>query len=431
MKRHLVQSAVQILLFVILSSQASFVQWVKTGANSDFPANTMITTILPISDGTGGAKLLAGTSGGVYLSSNSYSSWIAVDSGLPNNGNLGVSAFAIDSTGPNGPIIFAAVRGNIYSSTISLQGWSLVDSGPSYFGCLAVIPGTSGGTYIFAGSAGKIFRSIDHGATWSESDSGTYVCGDIVNVVKGNYLFACTSHRVWMSTNDGASWSLAGFSTGPCDGIDDFIDAFSAVSNRTGGTDLFVGWELGGGVFLSPNYGTTWTSEDSGLGVGNAVVTSFVLSGSTLFAGTARGVFFTTNFGTNWIPADTTGFPNSVAGSYVTCLALTANDLFAGTSQAGLWRLPLSDVSVKKEPGSPSDQKRLDISIRQFSSYISLSLPVKTGSIGIYDIHGRMVERVQVENNTAVWRGSHASGRYFAQVLVGGERIVKSFNIMR
>ena len=419
-----------IFLLLTLLLKPSYAKWVQTGGNSDFPTNTMITSLLPIPEGAGGTKLLAGTSGGIYLSSNNYSSWTAVDSGLPNNAFLGVSALAIDSTNPSGPVIFAAVRGDIFLTRNTSIGWTPVDSGPTNIGCLTAIPGATGVTYIFAGSGGKIFRSIDHGATWSESDSGIYKCGDIVNIVKSNNcLFAATTQRIWMSVNNGESWSLAdsgNFFKGPCDGIDGLIIALSTVSNGTNGTDLFAGTSTGGGVFLSTNNGAAWTRADSGLkNVGNSV---FALSGSTLFVGTFRGVFFTTNYGTNWILADTTGLPIGTTGSDVTCLASTKDNIFAGTSGKGVWRLPLSDVSLKKEPGSSSsDQKRMDISICQFSSYISFSLPVKTGSIAIYDIHGRMVAREYIENNAAIWRGNHASGRYFAQVTVGEKNIVKSF----
>ncbi len=433
--RNIQSNLIVCVSLLVLIPQLTKAQWVQTGANFNMPANTFVKALLPVPDGMGGTKLLAGTSGGVYLSSNDYSSWIAVDSGLPNNGNLAVSALAIDSTGPNGPIIFAEIGDTLYSSTISLQGWTPIDSGPAnYIGCLAVIPSGSGSTYIFAGSSGNLFRSIDHGLTWSASDSGIYKCGDIVNIVKSNNcLFAATTQRIWESVNNGGSWSLADsgkFFMGPCEGIDGLIIALSAVSNGTNGTDLFAGTSTGGGVFLSTNNGAAWTRADSGLkNVGNSV---FALSGSTLFVGTYRGVFFTTNYGTNWILADTMGLPIDTVGFDIRCLAVTKDNLFAGTLEQGIWRLPLSDVSVKKEHGSLNNkQNHAGISISQFSSYTSFFLPVKTGSIAIYDIHGRMVAREHVEDNIAFWRGDHAPGRYFVQVLVGVANIAKSFVIVR
>jgi hypothetical protein len=423
-----------IFLLLTLLLKLSYAKWVQTGGNSDFPTNTMITALLPIPEGVGGTKLLAGTSGGIYLSSNNYTSWTAVDSGLPSNPILGVSALAIDSTKPNGPAIFAAVSGTIFLSKSSSIKWTPVASAPTNVGYLTVIPGASGVTYIFAGSGGKIFRSTDHGVTWTASDSGISECGDIVSIIKSNNcLFAGSRHRIWKSINNGAGWFLAdsgNFFKGPCASIDGLIVALSAFSNGTNGTALFAGISLGGGVFLSTNNGATWTRTDSGLT--NTAISSFALSGSTVFVGTFRGIFFSTNFGTNWISADTTGFPVGTIGSDVTCLALTKDNVFTGTSGMGVWRLPLSDVSVKRGPSSSSsDQKRIDISICQFSSYISFSLPVKTGSIAIYDVHGRMVAREHIENNTAIWRGNHAPGRFFAQVLVGEENIIRSLIIIR
>jgi hypothetical protein len=66
-----------------------------------------------------------------------------------------------------------------------------------------------------------------------------------------------------------------------------------------------------------------------------------------------------------------------------------------------------------------------------FPGSVLFSLKIKTSSIGIYDIFGRLVARLPVVNNAAVWRGTIAAGRYFVKPLDGKQGMVKGFFVAR
>src|SRR5947208_3368637 len=71
------------------------------------------------------------------------------------------------------------------------------------------------------------------------------------------------------------------------------------------GTNLFAG-TTGGGVFLSTDNGTSWTSANNNLPTSGLYVNAFAVSGTNLFAGTLLGdVFRSTDNGTSWMAAST------------------------------------------------------------------------------------------------------------------------------
>jgi hypothetical protein len=71
------------------------------------------------------------------------------------------------------------------------------------------------------------------------------------------------------------------------------------------------------------------------------------------------------------------------------------------------------------------------IAIFSSSSYINFSLPVTTGSLAIYDIHGRLVQKLSITSNMAVWRGKITAGRYFAKMTDGKRDMVKAFMVVQ
>jgi hypothetical protein len=74
--------------------------------------------------------------------------------------------------------------------------------------------------------------------------------------------------------------------------------------------------------------------------------------------------------------------------------------------------------------------------ITSFPSFVTFSLPIKSATFGIYDIHGRLVGKVPIVNGAGVWRGTSdpgpvSTGRYFATVLDGKGRIAQPFIFIR
>ncbi len=124
-------------------------------------------------------------------------------------------------------------------------------------------------------------------------------------------------------------------------GIVGTINALAVSPNGTGGTNLFAGLTQGdrygnneGYVYLSTDNGTNWTSLYSvpaGL-PSVALVHSFAVSGTNLFAGTTSGVFLSANNGTSWTAVNT-----GLTNSDVNALAISGTNLFAGTNGGGVF----------------------------------------------------------------------------------------------
>lgn len=141
-----------------------------------------------------------------------------------------------------------------------------------------------------------------------------------VLVVSGTNLFAGTDGGIFLSPDNGTSWTAA--STG----LTNTVIYALAVS----GTDLFAATH-GGGVFHSADNGTTWTPVNTGLT--NLFVSGLVATGTDLFAGTSGGgIFRSSDNGANWSQVN-----NGLTNVSVTSLAASGTDLIAGTT-TGIFR---------------------------------------------------------------------------------------------
>jgi hypothetical protein len=89
-------------------------------------------------------------------------------------------------------------------------------------------------------------------------------------------------------------------------------------------------------------------------------------------------------------------------------------------------RINSSPLGSSKPPSNPGD-----IIVTASHSYVAFTVPFKASVLGIYDIHGRLVEKLPVANNMAIWHGSNATGRYFVKPLDGKQNVVKAFVVVR
>ncbi len=291
-----------LLLVVILSLNQSRAQWTQT--NGPYGGNVRCFAI-------SGANLFAGTSGGVFLSTNDGASWTAVNTGLT---NTNVLALAVSGTN-----LFAGTQGpgRIFLSTNNGTSWTAVNTGLTNTNVLAL---AVSGTNLFTGTQGAgVFLSPNNGTSWTAANTGLTNFTVRALAVSGMNLFAGTAGGVFLSTNNGTSWSPV--NTGLTR-----LDVRSLVAT---GTNLFAG--TSGGVFRSTNNGATWTAVNTGLP--NNYVYALLVSGTNLFAGTGGlGIFLSTNNGTSWSPVNT-----GLTRSYVVALAVTDTNLFAGTP-GGIFR---------------------------------------------------------------------------------------------
>ena len=345
------------LLIIILNAGKLPAQWVQT--NGPYVGDCYC---FANSENT----LYAGTSDGVFMSTDFGSNWNAINKGLE---LTSISALVV-----KGQYLFAGTKssesgytGIVYRS--SDKGMTWIDTKiPTVSSIASMIVR---GTDLFVGtSANGVYRSTNNGISWT--NIGCLDLNITALAVSGNYLFAgsYTSYGVYRTSDNGQNWAAinSGFSSwqnsalvvdssqkgttnllaGNAQGIykstnngtnwysiNSALYSFTSICippQSNGVTNIFAGTNSVG-VYLSSNYGTSWTRVCQGLFDLN--IFSLINIGPYLFAGTSNGgVYRSSNNGTTWTQIDAGFTPRS----YVTCMTAYGDYLFAGTINNGMYR---------------------------------------------------------------------------------------------
>jgi photosystem II stability/assembly factor-like uncharacterized protein len=362
-----------------------------------------------------GSDLLAGTSSGIFRSTNNGESWTDSNSGLAN-----VNAGSLASSGSN---LFVGTYGNgVFRSTDNGASWTFTNTGVTNTGIQSLLVS---GSNLFAGTIGGLFRSIDSGGNWTASGTGL-TSDDVTSLwANGSILFAGTGMGIFRSTNNGANWDAVDLNikyawTFVANGPNLFAGTYSDGLFRS--TDNGLNWTLasnglaslkvrslvavgnnifagtfGGGVFRSADNGASWIASSTGLTNSGTYVRALVVSGSNLFAGTSSGVFHSSDNGANWT---NTGLTDQDIQS----LVVSGGNLFAGTTFSGVWSRSLSDFSRKDQSisfGAPEDKMFGDPTFI-LSAISNSSLPVSytSSNTSVATISGNTVSIVGAGSTT-------------------------------
>ncbi len=210
----------------------------------------------------------------------------------------GVGALAIDPTDPD----------NLYASVSFGALFRSIDGGASWIESeielelfrdvetIEVDPSDSRNVYL--GSFGGVWKSTDQGASWAESSVGlpsALVFDLLIDPATPTTIYAATFSGVYKSDDSGALWRSVSNGLG---------GAFISAMAMQAGSSAAVLFAAGEGVFKSADGGATWVSSDQGLP--DVSIEHLVVDPSSpmiLYAGSpAAGVHKSDDGGATWAP---------------------------------------------------------------------------------------------------------------------------------
>lgn len=382
---------VVLYLFVITSLHA---QWSQLNG----PAGSEVKSIA-----VSGTNLFAGTSSGVFLSTNKGSSWVSV--------NTGLSYTNVENLFVDGMILYAIVVSPSFATTVfrtTNNGVNWINSGlPSTFSATSF---AASSTNLFVGGGNGLYRSTNNGTNWILVYNGFENYSIRSLVMSGTYLYAGTYYRfgvgggaIFKSSNYGASWSVfytAGVNTFAISGTNVFAGTQSGIfrSNNIGttwvsagmsnqvvrslavkGTDIYSGIQslgFSGDVYRSSNNGMLWTEASAGLNRYHckalSVLDNDLFASSTQFSGDGYGgLFRSTNDGITWVE---TGLPNA----FVSCISVSGKKLIAGT-QGGIYLTTNYGTTWTVSYSSQTNNDIVALSVSENNYFAG----IYSGSIGI------------------------------------------------
>ena len=275
-----------------------------------------------------GNNIFAGTGSGVFISTNNAGNWNSVSSGIE---FPSVNAFLVVT-----PTLLAGTDGAVYRTGDNGANWVRSDYGLTSTRVRDIV--THGSTLFAATLGSGVYRSTDQGDTWEGKSTGLSNGRVFCITYSGSFLYAGTSGSgVFRSTNDGEGWNPLN------DGLANlYINALFAT-----GSSVYCGTRSG--VFKLASNETTWTA----CGLTDSVVTSFAVSGATLFAGTQSArVLRSMNNGPPWIPLGTNK-PFGLPDTAVYTLAIKGANLFAGATTGVFRSANNGDTWIRADSGLP------------------------------------------------------------------------------
>ena len=329
---HAIASVLLAFVFLLagptLRPLAAQESWVPTG-----PAGGIVGSLVIHPDDP--RILWAGTSGGVFKSTNGGASWTPTNQGLT---GLRISALAVAPSDPE--TLYAAVRApfsgtGVFRSTDGGATWTRASASPRPPNPLALVLELAvhprNPNVVYAATPQGLYKTGTGRGPW-----GRVLDGDVRSVaidpVRPAIVYAGGLSEVRKSTNGGGTWS-AGVPVGQSTLGILLIDPKDPRRIWAGGS---------GGLFRTTNGGAFWQPASSGLP--NRPVLSLALAPSSgrgadiLWAGTTNGTFRSGNGGGTWVRAS-----QGMRGQEIN--ALVAHPRQPGTLWAG------SGTLEKEGPG--------------------------------------------------------------------------------
>ena len=282
-------------------------------------ANTGISNLTVFSIIANGDILFAGTTNGMYRSSNG-SVWQAANGGVLQN------KFINEMIVANG-FLFAGTQGaGLFKTNNNGNTWSDANGGTLTIANIRAL--TYAAPNLVVVDDNLIFYSSDNGDTWNYNSGSPFILGTSTELfAKGDSVLLSSGPGIFRSFDAGVNWSKF-ISVSDKDNITGFANAQGATIAGTAQ-----------GIFLSGDFGKTWNAvPQQGLRIGNRFNNTFYVSGRTLLlAFDEIGVAHSGNGGRNW-QYSVKGF--NPAATVDNAVLFTDNILLSGTHSDGLYKSP-------------------------------------------------------------------------------------------
>jgi len=232
----------------------------------------------------------------MFKSTNGGTSWNAAGSGLPQSVT---SSLAIDPR--NDGTVYVGTRSGVFKTTNGGKSWSQADSGlaGAFVTALVIDPKNPAMVYVASGTddslglTHSLFKSINGGTSWSQSDSGlaaTSVRPLALDPENPDIVYGVVSRNLLKRTVAGTVWSNSL----------SLQDVLNVAIYRQDSSILYA--SSAHGVLKSTDRGATWNAVGRpGLGIFIYTVAIDPQDANTLYAGTSyQGLFKSTDGGSSW-----------------------------------------------------------------------------------------------------------------------------------
>ncbi len=295
-----------------------------------------------------GSELSAGGQG-IYRSTDGGATWEIASTGLPSyviffTYYRSVSGVTSDGSGNllcsvnSGS---AATEAGVYVSTNNGDSWTRSVTGLLEHVEVRPIASAPNGT-VFVGVRNRIYRSMDGGTTWTQSDSlpmATTARTRAMSVNDANEVFAATYTGLYRASAGGIGWTLLTGSNLSSTSVED-VATGPAGMVYAGGLELWGGF---GGMFRSTDGGGTWSESNQGMNNG-AVMSLTVTPSGRIISGLGRGrVEYSTDGGTTFAR---TSVPYTGSILFAAITALKGNGHGAVVAGAGEGAFASTDDGV-------------------------------------------------------------------------------------
>jgi len=308
-----------------------------------------------------GSNIFVGTDYGVFISSNDGKNWA-----LKNNG---LSTYKITSSlMQNGDTLFAGTGSGLFMSSDSANNW--ISKG---FSDTSICSIAIGSNKILVTNYFGVYLSSNNGHSWTAINNGLPDNSARSIAINSTFYYTGTDYRgMYISGNNGNNWTPINF------GLPLSVNVYPYIYEiLISDTNIYI---ANGGVYLSKDNGGSWSEMDFGI---SSSVSSLIVAGNRIFAG-CNGAALSMNNGTDWIPIND-GFPSNL---FINNFAIKDDTLFAGTTQYGVWKRPLSELTGLEKVNNTKNN--ISIFPNPALNNITIESPQKS-TIEILNIQGQMI----------------------------------------